>query len=149
MSSSKYHRIDTFPSVESLSCCDTFFVDDSNQSSSNEDTNDRPIEGKSTLLQGTFNMTKAIVGAGVFSVPYAVQHAGLLTVILLTILLGVIVSQTNTRYTGHSRYYSKLDLSARSIHTTSSCTAALEDMEVCSMHYSPSYSLGDACWHSL
>lgn len=50
--------------------------------------------GASTTFGAAFNMTKTIVGAGIFGLPLAYQNAGFITSTILIILLGLLVKWT-------------------------------------------------------
>lgn len=51
-------------------------------------------KGESTVFQASFNMTKTIVGAGVFGLPIAYQKTGFVTVTVLIVVLGILISWT-------------------------------------------------------
>ena len=50
--------------------------------------------GSSTVLKASFNMTKTIVGAGVFGLPNTFQKAGFMTVTVLIIAMAFFVNWT-------------------------------------------------------
>ena len=42
-------------------------------------------EGKSSILQATFNMSKTAIGVGIFVFPAAIQHVGFYTFLFLIV----------------------------------------------------------------
>jgi solute carrier family 38 (sodium-coupled neutral amino acid transporter), member 11 len=53
-------------------------------------------EGNSSVAEATFNMTKTIVGAGIFGLPLAYEKAGFITVTVLIVALAFIIQWTLT-----------------------------------------------------
>ncbi len=58
----------------------------------------RPVvglsKGQSSVAKATFNMTKTIVGAGVFGLPFTFQKAGFFTVFILIIVMAFFINWT-------------------------------------------------------
>ena len=53
-------------------------------------------QNKSSTLNATFNMSKTIVGAGVFGIPNIIQKSGFFCVVLLIVLMAFLISWTLT-----------------------------------------------------
>ncbi len=58
----------------------------------------RPVvglsKGQSSVAKATFNMTKTIVGAGVFGLPFTFHKAGFFTVFILIIVMAIFINWT-------------------------------------------------------
>ena len=65
---------------------------------SDADTSKPPLKesnkGQSSVAKATFNMTKTIVGAGVFGIPLTFQKAGFFTAVVLIILMAFYINWT-------------------------------------------------------